>query len=184
MKGSRNNREWHSVKHKETGLKLHIAASANSAYGPFILQYAVARGSASDLTISRQSLEPLLLPNEIVLADRLYDTDRYLTATRYRGVHPDNVPQSHRAVDKELNSHQAPIERVNGWIKKWKVFKGFRSRDRTEGTPREALLFDIVAVVVTMVNRNVLDRHGETASMFQPCRACSGVNAGPLGGIA
>lgn len=182
LKGSRDNTEFYSVKHQRAGLKVEYASVANSAYGPFIVSCHVAPGRYNDLTIAREGLVTHLIPNELILADRIYTSPEFISAGRYRGVHPSNVPYDCRVHDSIMNHHQAPIERVNSWTHNFKIFAGFEhyTRGRNAG-PRLDLLHNAVFVATTLVNRNILDCHGEVGSMFVPHHAHAGHNAGRLG---
>ena len=185
MKGSRDNSVFYSVKHGLHGMKVELASVVACDYGPFILSCNVAPGSSDDLTIARADLVKHLLPGEQILADRTYEAPEapeFLTPTTHHGVHPDNVPDECRRFDAILESHLVPIKRVHGWLHTFCIFSRFEHYYRGEHPgPRLDLLIDVIDVAVLLVNRNVLDMHGEQSSMFIPHRENEKVDCGRLG---
>ena len=136
-------RGWYSHKYKRAGVRYEIAVCIATGcivhtLGPFPC------GHWSDISIFRFGLKKMLLPNELVVADKGYRFDHKCLTP----IDSTDLPTLHA-----MSVARARHEGINGMLKKWKIL----SEMYRHSLHKHKYVFK---AIITMTQLKLLDNRG------------------------
>jgi hypothetical protein len=114
------NDPYYCVKCKDHVLKYDIAV--HSKTGRIVRVHGGTPGATHDLTIARQGLIPLLVPHELVWADKAYIGEPCFVTPR-KGKWRNLSPEERKWNKIHSQHHFCHIERLNRRLKVWMAFR-------------------------------------------------------------